>query len=113
MKIPLLFKHITAEDELAQVLTALNLSIHETSALTAILREYLASKKKHPAWPRSTIYGVSFVSREYAQLINGCLEYAAREENNDDRAIESYDGIMDGATQVAAMGLRFLANLIR
>ena len=99
---------MSTQDNLTRELNTLNED--EVLALTAILREYRSAKKKHPVWPNDMVHASAIISEEAGELTKECLQYAY-ECPNPYEAGERYDRICAEATQVGAMGLRFLTNV--
>ena len=105
-----LFKATIEQDILTRELNKLN--EHEVLALGAILNEYRAAKKKHPIWPTDLIHGTAVISEELGELVRECNDLEHKFIKHDE-ICECSDRITNEAIQVGAMGLRFLANLIK
>lgn len=77
---------------------------NEIHALTEMLDEYDCAKEKHPVWPDDIIHQAAIVSEESGELVraaNMCAEKSA---------LINHCDMLQEATQVAAMGFRFLVT---
>jgi len=100
---------MSKQNNLTRELNKLN--EYEADALAAILREYRSAKRKHPNWPDDLVYASAIVNEEAGELTKECLQFHC-EGGDLSMAGERFDRICAESTQVGAMGLRFLVNLI-
>jgi len=74
--------------------------------LADICAELIAAEKKFPGWPDDVVHAAGIVTEESGELMQAALDYYYGRE-------KSIDKMKKEATQTAAMGLRFLINIIR
>ena len=99
----------------AQLIRMLNkLNQSEIAALLAILSEYKRATDKHPVCPSDDlIHAASIVTEEVGELVRECNQLEMEIElTNYNEILQCSDRITLEATQVGAMGFRFLVNLI-
>lgn len=73
----------------------------------AVLDEVARAEKKHPYWSYHPVYAAAVVAEESGELIKAALEVKDREKS----VKESVCELRTEATQVAAMGMRFLTRI--
>lgn len=78
----------------------------QTAIIDAVVEELEKAKQKFPQWPTDPIHAATVVGEEAGELLKACLQICYEPNKK-----VTHSDLIEEATQVAAMAIRFIENL--